>query len=96
MDLNPAKYGDKIQVHTGCIVAFEDSLSYGVERIGGLSARTAMTVVFGVEGVNLATLEGDGTVLVQSMSLEALARCLYHPCLPGGGEEQKGHLGGLL
>ncbi len=95
MDLNPAKYRGKIQPDTGCIVAFEDGLSYGVERIGGLSARTAMTAVFGVEGVNLATLEGDGTVLVQSMSLAALARCLY-PCLPGGGEEQKGHLGGLL
>ncbi|MHB1486853.1 MAG: AIM24 family protein [Acidimicrobiales bacterium] len=95
VELNPAKYGGKIQVHTGCIVAFEDSLAYGVERIGGLSTRTAMTAAFGVEGVNLATLEGDGTVLIQSMSLEALARCL-HPYLPGGGEEQKGPLGGLL
>lgn len=92
-ELNPAKYGGKIQVHTGCVVAFEDRLSYGVERVGGLNAQTAMTAVFGAEGVNLATLEGDGTVLIQSMNLEALARSL-HPYL-GGGEEKKG-FGGIL
>ncbi len=54
-----------------------------------------MTAAFGVEGMNLATLEGDGTALIQSMSLEALARSL-HPYLAGGGEEKKGPLGGLL
>ncbi len=95
VELNPAKYGGKVQVHTGCIVAFEDSLAYGVERIGGIGAQTAMTAAFGVEGMNLATLEGDGTALIQSMSLEALARSL-HPYLAGGGEEKKGPLGGLL
>ena len=39
IELNPAKYGGKIQVHTGCIVAFEDTISYGVERIAALNAR---------------------------------------------------------
>jgi uncharacterized protein (AIM24 family) len=30
IELNPAKYGGKIQVHTGCLVAFEDTIRYGV------------------------------------------------------------------
>lgn len=95
IELNPAKYGGKIQVHTGCIVAFQDSLNYGVERVGGLSAQTVMTAAFGAEGINLATLEGDGLVLIQSVTLEALARSL-HPYLLGSGEEKRGPLGGLL
>ena len=94
-ELNPAKYGGKIQVHTGCVVAFEDSLSYGIERVGGLNAQTMMTAAFGAEGINLATLEGDGRVLIQSVTLEALARSL-HPYLPGSGEEKRGPLGGIL
>ena len=31
IDINPAKYGGKIQVHTGCLVAFEDTVTYGVK-----------------------------------------------------------------
>ncbi len=27
IELNPAKYGGKIQVHTGCLVAFEDTVT---------------------------------------------------------------------
>ena len=41
IELNPAKYGGKIQVDTGCVVAFEDTITYGVERIGGLNAQSA-------------------------------------------------------
>ena len=32
IELNPAKYGGKLQVDTGCVVAFEDSITYGIER----------------------------------------------------------------
>lgn len=95
IELNPAKYGGKIQVHAGCLVAFEDTLTYGVERVGGLSAQTAMTAMFGAEGISLATLEGDGRVLLQSMSLEALANSL-HPYLPSSGDETKPGLGNLF
>ncbi|HVB13163.1 MAG TPA: AIM24 family protein [Candidatus Dormibacteraeota bacterium] len=76
IELNPAKYGGKIQVHTGAVVAFQETVNYGVEYIGGLSAQTAMTAVFGGEGINLATLEGDGSVLLQSANLHALAETL--------------------
>jgi len=92
--INPAKYGGKIQVDTGTVVAFQDSLRYGVELIGGLSGQTLMAGMFGGEGVHLATLEGDGEVLLQSTTVESLARVLRREPRPE--EERKGALGGLL
>jgi len=94
IELNPAKYGGKIQVDTGCVVAFQDSVKYAVERVGGLSAQTAMTAIFGGEGLSLATLEGDGTVILQSMTIEGLAKALRKNM--GIGDDKKGPLGGLL
>lgn len=96
IEVNPAKYGGKIQVHTGCLVGFQDTVRYSVEYIGGLSGQTAMTAVFGGEGINLATLEGDGTVILQSMNLHGLAMTLEK--LVGDPSDDKGHagIGGLL
>jgi len=94
IEINPAKYGGKIQVDTGCVVAFEDSVKYGVERVGALNAQTAMTAIFGGEGLNLATLEGDGQVILQSMTIDGLAKALRKNM--GIGDDKKGPLGGLL
>jgi len=94
IELNPAKYGGKIQVDTGCVVAFQDTVRYGVERVGQLNTQTAMTALFGGEGLNLATLEGDGTVILQSMTIEGLAKALAKNM--GAGDEKKGPFGGLL
>jgi uncharacterized protein (AIM24 family) len=66
MELNPADYGGKLQVHGGALVAFADSVEYKVERVGALNAQTAMTAVFGGSGINLISLTGDGPVLLQS------------------------------
>lgn len=66
VELNPANYGGKIQVHGGAVVAFADSVAFNVERIGALNAQTAMTAVFGGQGINLVTLAGDGPVILQS------------------------------
>jgi uncharacterized protein (AIM24 family) len=94
IELNPAKYGGKIQVDTGCIVAFEDTIKYGVERVGGLDTKTLMTAMFGGEGLSLATLEGDGQVILQSMTIEGLAKAILKNA--GIGDDKKGPLGGLL
>jgi uncharacterized protein (AIM24 family) len=94
IELNPAKYGGKIQVDTGCVVAFEDTVKYGVERVGALNTQTAMTAIFGGEGLNLATLEGDGQVILQSMTIDGLAKALRKNM--GIGDDKKGPLGGLL
>lgn len=66
VELNPASYGGKIQVHTGALVAFSDALSFSTERIAPVGGQLAMAALFGGGGINLITLEGDGTVLLQS------------------------------
>lgn len=95
IDLNPAKYGGKIQVHTGAVVGFEDTIRYSVEYIGGLNAQTAMTAMFGHEGINLATLEGDGSVILQSVNLHGLASALEKIMGDSGESEDRG-VGGIL
>lgn len=96
IELNPAKYGGKIQVHTGCLVAFEDTVRYGVERIGALNTQTLMSGVFGGNGFNQATLEGDGTVILQSMTIESLAHAIAKNAHVGHEEKASNPLGSLF
>jgi uncharacterized protein (TIGR00266 family) len=58
----------KIMVDTGCIVAFENTISYDIERSGGLKS-----MIFGGEGLFLATLQGTGRVWLQSLPFSRLA-----------------------
>ncbi|WP_329137825.1 AIM24 family protein [Streptomyces sp. NBC_01476] len=92
IDLNPADFGGRIEVDTGCIVAFEEGIQYGVQRIGGLNRQGIMNAVFGGEGLSLATLEGNGQVILQSMTIEGLANALKKS---QGGDKQ-GPTGGLF
>jgi uncharacterized protein (AIM24 family) len=78
LDMNPAQYGGKIQVHRGRIVAFDDRISYGVERIGKLDQQGLKTGLFGGAGFSLATLEGDGQVILQSVNAVAFADSIVH------------------
>ena len=80
-----------LQVDTGCIVAFDESVDYDIQFVGGIK-----TAIFGGEGLFLATLTGPGRVIVQSMTLEKLRRELA-PARTGGDEHGVlGSLGGLL
>ncbi len=72
--------GEVIQIDTGCVVAFDDSVDYDIQLAGGI--RTAL---FGGEGLFLATLRGPGRVIVQSMTLHKL-RSELAPYRQGGGE----------
>jgi uncharacterized protein (AIM24 family) len=92
IDLNPAEFGGRIEVDTGCIVAFEEGIQYGVQRIGGLNRQGLMNAVFGGEGLSLATLEGNGRVILQSLTIEGLANALKKA---QGGDKQ-GPTGGLF
>jgi uncharacterized protein (TIGR00266 family) len=67
--------GDYI-VDTGYIVAFEDTLSYNVEMIGGLSFRSLRTGIFGGEGL-VCRFRGQGKLWVQSRNLFPLLNFLY-------------------
>jgi uncharacterized protein (AIM24 family) len=87
-DLKP---GESLQVDTGCIVAFDESVSYDIQFVGGIK-----TAIFGGEGLFLATLTGPGRVIVQSMTLEKLRRELM-PARTGGDERSPlGTLGGIF
>lgn len=72
--------GQTLQVDTGCIVAFDESVDYDIQFVGGIK-----TALFGGEGLFLATLTGPGKVLVQSMTLEKMRRELA-PMRTGGDE----------
>jgi uncharacterized protein (TIGR00266 family) len=87
-DLGP---GETIQVDTGCVVAFDESVNYDIQFVGGIK-----TAIFGGEGIFLATLTGPGKVIVQSMTLEKLRRELA-PMRTGGDERSPlGALGGIF
>lgn len=61
--------GETIQVDSGCIVAFEEGVTYDIQLVGGIKS-----AMFGGEGLFLATLTGPGRVLIQSMTLEKMRR----------------------
>ena len=83
--------GEMLQISTGCIVAFDESVSYDIQMVGGIK-----TAIFGGEGLFLATLTGPGRVIVQSMTLEKLRRELA-PTRSGGDEHHPlGGVGGLV
>ncbi|MGI8535343.1 MAG: AIM24 family protein [Mycobacteriales bacterium] len=99
IEIDPADYGGTLKVDTGCIVAFESTVSYGIERVGRLNRQGAMTALFGGEGLSLATLTGRGKVVLQSMTVEALASALAKFARRGDGDNGTtglGSIGGLL
>src|SRR5665213_11745 len=83
--------GEALQVETGCIVAFDESVDYDIQFVGGIK-----TAIFGGEGIFLATLTGPGRVVLQSMTLQKMRRELAPH--RRGGEEHHGldALSGLL
>jgi uncharacterized protein (TIGR00266 family) len=81
---------DTLRVDTGCVVAFESSISFDIQRSGGLRS-----MVFGGEGLFLATLQGTGKVLIQSMPISKLVQALM-PYGKNSKKESGSMLGGLL
>lgn len=59
---------EKLKVDTGCLVGFTSGIDYNIERAGELKS-----MLFGGEGLFLATLQGTGTVYLQSLPFSRLA-----------------------
>jgi uncharacterized protein (TIGR00266 family) len=78
--------GETLRVDTGCIVGFTSGINYDIQQAGGLKS-----MVFGGEGLFLATLSGHGKVWLQSMPISKLIREIS----PRGGNQRK-ETGGLL
>lgn len=96
IDINPADYGGKIQVDTGCAVAWDDGINYSVERIGKIDAQGIKTAMFGGESFSLATFEGSGQVILQSVSMVALARTLMNAAGQASTDGTAGSIRGIL
>jgi uncharacterized protein (TIGR00266 family) len=84
--------GETLRVDTGCLAAFTRGIDYDIERAGSLKS-----MVFGGEGLFLATLRGTGTVFLQSLPFSRLAnRVLQAGRMGIGNKKGEGSvLGGL-
>ena len=60
-----------LKIDTGCIVAYTPGIDFDIEAAGGLRS-----MVFGGEGIFLATLRGTGTVWLQSMPIRKLIQAI--------------------
>jgi uncharacterized protein (TIGR00266 family) len=81
---------ETLRVDTGCVVAFESHIDFDVESTGSLKS-----MVFGGEGIFLATLRGSGKVWLQSMPIRKLVQALS-PYGRNSRKESSSLLGGLL
>jgi uncharacterized protein (TIGR00266 family) len=81
---------ERLRVDTGCVVAFESQIDFDVESTGGLKS-----MVFGGEGIFLATLQGSGKVWLQSMPIRKLVQALS-PYGRNRGKEAGSLLGNFL
>lgn len=88
--------GEQLKVDTGCIVAFQNSVTYDIQFVGGIK-----NTLFGGEGLFFALLTGPGDIWLQSLPFNRLAdRVVSASGLRGGGRREEGSLlgtiGGLL
>jgi uncharacterized protein (TIGR00266 family) len=89
------KPGETLRLDTGCLVAFEETIRYDIEFVGGIK-----TALFGGEGLFFATLTGPGRVFIQSLPFSRLASRIYAAAPQTGGRRVGegsilDHVGGL-
>jgi uncharacterized protein (TIGR00266 family) len=65
MELRP---GERLRVDTGCLVAFDPTVEYDIQFVGGIK-----TAIFGGEGLFFASLTGPGRVWIQTLPFSRLA-----------------------
>ena len=85
--------GQSLVVHPGHVGAFQESVSFQVTRLPGITNR-----MFGQDGHHVVVLTGPGSVWLQSMPLPVLAHALA-PYLDAGARENAaagGITGGVL
>jgi uncharacterized protein (TIGR00266 family) len=81
--------GELLKIDTGCIVAFQSTVAYDIQFVGGIK-----NTIFGGEGLFFATLRGPGKVWIQSLPVSRLAaRILQYGVGPR--KEEGSVLGGL-
>lgn len=81
--------GERLKVDTGCLVAFSREINYDIEMVRGVKS-----MFFGGEGMFLATVQGPGTVWIQSLPFSRLATRVLAGAT-GRRKEEGSALGGL-
>ena len=74
---------ETIRVDTGCLVGFTEGVEYNIEMVKGLKS-----MIFGGEGLWLATLKGKGSVWIQSLPFSRLADRILASAPASGGSEK--------
>ena len=89
IDLAP---GEILRVDTGCLVAFQPSVQYDIQRVPGIK-----TALFGGEGLFFAQMTGPGRVILQTLPFSRLADRIIaaSPRAGGRGREEGSLLGGV-
>jgi uncharacterized protein (TIGR00266 family) len=83
--------GERIDVDTGCVVAMTSTVNFEVKPVGGVKS-----MLFGGEGVFLATMTGPGKVWIQSLPFSRLAGRMWSAMPHRGGSAGEGSvLGGI-
>lgn len=82
--------GETLRIDTGCIVAFQPTVDYDIQFVGGIK-----TALFGGEGLFFATLRGPGKIWLQSLPFSRLAGRIIAAGAGGRGREEGSILGGL-
>ena len=75
--------GQTLRVDTGCLVGFTTGIDYDIKMAGNLKS-----MVFGGEGMFLATLSGHGTVWLQSLPFSRLADRIIESAARLGGKDK--------
>ena len=85
------KAGEKLKVDTGCLVAFDPTVDYDIQFVGGIK-----TALFGGEGLFFALMTGPGRIWVQTLPFSRLADRILSAFHGGKEETRRGDLGGTL
>ena len=83
--------GERLDVDTGCVVALTDTVGFDVKPVGGIKS-----MIFGGEGVFLATLTGPGHVWMQSLPFSRMAGRMLAAAPQRGGSKGEGSVLGSL
>ena len=89
-DLQP---GQLLRVHPGHVGAFQTSVSFDITTVPGIK-----NMIFGGDGIFLASLTGPGRVWLQTLPIAKLAHELmeYMPIERGGASPQASVVGGIV
>jgi len=77
--------GELLEVDTGCLVAFEPSVDYDIQRVGNVK-----TSLFGGEGLFFARMTGPGRVYLQTLPFSRLADRIVGAYRGSKGETRRG------